>query len=75
MPQAPPPQHPPMGLDGALEARGTEAEKTENFCSSFLLWQEGHSGSVSPITSFSKLAWHASQTYSKIGMAIYLVTW
>jgi hypothetical protein len=68
MPQAPPPQHPPIGMRGALDWRGAEAEKTENFCASSLLWQEGHSGSVEPITSFSKLEWQSLQTYSKIGM-------
>ena len=56
MPQAPPPQHPPIGIAEALEGRGAEAENTENFCASCLLWQEGHSGSTEPITSFSKLA-------------------
>ena len=68
MPQAPPPQHPPRGIAGALEDRGADAENTENFCSSCLLWQEGHSGSAEPITSFSKLEWQSLQTYSKIGM-------
>lgn len=57
-------------MAGALELRGAEALNTENFCASFLLWQLGHSGSVEPITSFSKLAWHSSQTYSKIGMGV-----
>ena len=57
-----------MGLGAELAALGTEAEKTENFCASFVLWHDGHSGSADPRTSFSKLLLQSSQTYSNIGM-------
>lgn len=67
-PQAPPPQQPPIGEGDGLEERGTEAEKTENFCASLVPWQEGHSGLAGPITSVSKAALQSEQTYSKIGI-------
>lgn len=57
-----------MGRGAGLEARGAEAEKTENFCSSLVPWQAGHSGSAPPMTSFSKLLLQSWQTYSKIGI-------
>jgi hypothetical protein len=55
-------------MDGALDDRGTDAENTENFCASFLLWQEGHSGSAEPRTSFSNEALQSEQMYSNIGI-------
>ncbi len=67
-PQAPPPQHPPMGLATAGAVDFADAVNTENRCASCLLWQEGHSGSALPITSFSKLELHSLQTYSKMGI-------
>ena len=67
-PQAPPPQHPLIGVGLGLADLGTVAEKTENFWVNCVPWHEGHSGSALPITSFSKLLWHSWQTYSKIGM-------
>jgi hypothetical protein len=69
IPQAPPPQQPPIGRGAVLAAFGTEAEKTENFCASLVLWHDGHSGSAAdPRMSFSKLLLQSSQTYSNIGM-------
>lgn len=68
MPQAPPPQQPPIGIGDGDEDRGAEAVNTENFCASFLPWQDGHSGSAEPITSFSNEALQSEQTYSNIGM-------
>jgi len=68
-PQAPPPQQPPpMGLGAGLELRDALAENTENFCASFVSWHAGHSGSAPPMTSFSKLLLHCSQTYSNMGI-------
>ncbi len=70
IPQAPPPQQPPIGGRGEDAVFAAEAVKTENFWVSFLPWQDGHSGSAAPITSFSKLLLHCAQTYSKIGIGI-----
>jgi hypothetical protein len=56
-------------MDGRAGAADfADAENTENRCANCLLWQEGHSGSALPITSFSKLLLQSLQTYSKMGI-------
>lgn len=57
-----------MGWAAAGAGDFAVSVNTENRCASCLLWQEGHSGSVLPITIVSKLELHSLQTYSKMGI-------
>jgi hypothetical protein len=73
-PQVPPelPQDPagaPQGV--ALELLPALTANEESCCSSFLLWQEGHSGLREPITIASKRLPQFSHLYSKIGILVF----